>query len=205
MGAAGWFVLGIGTSQTDGAGLLMVVLWLALLGWRGRNSELTPGRNALVLFGIVFMTLIAFGSLLAAIASGLALHPPDMGIRGADSYAGYLSWYEARSGRELPVGWTLTVPLWVWHTLMLAWSLWVAWRFIGWARWGWAQVNVGQLWKKWESRAYVPPTPPPGPSAPVAPMYEAPPAPAGPVAPAGPAAPAGPPASAQEPEQGGES
>jgi hypothetical protein len=174
MGALGWFVLGIGTSQTDGAGLLMVVLWLALLGWRGGQKDLTSTKTAFALLGIAFMTLVAFGCLLAAIASGLALHPPDMGIRGGGSYAGYLSWYQARSGTELPVGWTFTVPLWVWHTLMLAWSLWVAWRFIGWARWGWEQVNAGALWRKREVRAFVAPTPPPGPTGPPAPMYGAP-------------------------------
>ena len=148
MAAPSWFVLGIGTTQTDGAGLLMVVLWLALLGWRGRQTELKPGWSNLLVILIAGMTFIAFLSLTAAIASGLALHPPDMGIRGGASSDGYLVWYEARSAADLPRGWALTVPLWVWHVLMLVWSLWVARMFIRWARWGWAQMQQGGFWRR---------------------------------------------------------
>jgi membrane protein YdbS with pleckstrin-like domain len=71
-----------------------------------------------------------------------------MGIRGGASSDGYLVWYEARSAADLPRGWSLTVPLWVWHVLMLVWSLWVARMFIRWARWGWAQMQQGGFWRR---------------------------------------------------------
>jgi hypothetical protein len=97
---------------------------------------------------IVAATPVAVVSLILAIENGLRLYPPDMGVQGAGSNNNTLFWYADNVASQLPQGWVVSLPLWVWHALMLLWALWVAWRCVVWARWGWAQFGQGGLWKR---------------------------------------------------------
>jgi hypothetical protein len=165
MNALSWFVLGLGTSQADYMALLSVVAWLVLLGIRGRRADRGLNTHNFFQIGIVLASLPALLSLLVAIEQGLRLYPPDMGVSGAGSGGSLLRWYVDRADGEMPQGWVLSVPLWTWHVLMLAWALWVAWRFVGWVRWGWHQFGIGGLWKSAPPRplgtppGYVGPSP----------------------------------------------
>ncbi|WP_232470509.1 hypothetical protein [Methylococcus sp. BF19-07] len=47
----------------------------------------------------------------------------DMGITGYDSNAYRLNWYTDRSGPLLPEPWVISVPLFAYRLLMLAWAL----------------------------------------------------------------------------------
>ena len=60
-----------------------------------------------------------------------------MWIRGHGSSATLLNWYQDRGGPRLPEVWVISVPLWVYRALMLAWALWLAVRLLDWLRWGW--------------------------------------------------------------------
>jgi hypothetical protein len=42
----------------------------------------------------------------------------------------------------------LSLPLWVFRLLMLAWSLWLASRLLRWLRWGFDAFREGGLWRK---------------------------------------------------------
>jgi hypothetical protein len=82
---------------------------------------------------------------------------PEMQIAGNGSTAYALSWYQDRSGSVLPRGLVLSVPLWVYRFLMLAWALWLAFALLGWLRWAWGSFSSGGLWKPRRPRIATPP------------------------------------------------
>lgn len=154
---AGWVVLGLGTSQAPTSALLLVMFWLVLLAWLPTTGPMKPGMYNVRQLFLAGLTLVALGQLLLAVSMGLSLDPPDMGVRGAESWGQNLHWYQQATDGPLPIGWTLSVPLWVWHGLMLAWSLWLSWRTIGWLRWGWAQATADGVWRGvWKAPAAGP-------------------------------------------------
>jgi hypothetical protein len=40
----------------------------------------------------------------------------------------------------------LSVPLFVYRSLMLLWALWLAWSLLKWLRWAWQCFSMGGLW-----------------------------------------------------------
>lgn len=142
-----WILLGIGLTQTEIWVGLAIVGWLLVLGLRGRQAA-AMGRlrfNATQI-GLFLLTLVALMMLFQAVKHGL-LGFPQMQISGNDSSAYDLHWYQDRSAAALPRAWILSVPLWVYRGLMLAWALWLAFALLRWLRWGWECVSSGGLWK----------------------------------------------------------
>jgi hypothetical protein len=147
LGAASWFLLGLGLAQASLAAAAVVVAWfVALAGRRRYAASLGRGPfNALqVLLGL--WTVAALLSLLDGVHSGL-LGYPDMLIEGNDSSASRLNWYQDRFDGGLPIAWVLTLPLWVYRLLMLAWALWLARSVLKWARWAWESFSAGGYWR----------------------------------------------------------
>jgi hypothetical protein len=109
---------------------------------------------------LVVWTLVAIGFLYAAAQQGLALHP-DMQVAGGGSNDTILQWYQDRVDGALPRPWVLSVPLWVYRLVMLAWSLWLALRLIRWLPWGWDSFTSGSLWRPLRAPKTGPKAPPP--------------------------------------------
>jgi hypothetical protein len=42
----------------------------------------------------------------------------------------------------------LTVPIFVYRLLMLAWALWLAFALLRWLKWGWGCYTTHGLWRK---------------------------------------------------------
>jgi hypothetical protein len=91
--------------------------------------------------------VLALVCLVAAIPQGL-LGSPDMQIAGNGSYGHSLRWFADRSADALPTAGAISVPLWVYKLLMLAWALWLASAVIGWLRYGFAAWTRGGYWRK---------------------------------------------------------
>jgi len=143
-----WALLLIGLSQASLPGGLMVVGWLLGLAWRRKQgADLTARSFRGVQIGLVFLTLAALAVLADAVAEGL-LGLPSMQIAGNQSDAYHLNWYLDRSGLELPRPWIVSVPLWVYRALMLAWALWLANTLLNWLRWGWGCFTTGGIWSR---------------------------------------------------------
>jgi hypothetical protein len=143
-----WLLLGLGLSQAGVWSGLLVVGWLFALGLRARlDRDLPPWRFNLLQTGLMLLSLSALAALVAAVHQGL-LGPPEMQIAGNGSTAGRLGWYQDRSGPELPQVWVISVPIWVYRVLMLAWALWLTLRLIGWLRWGWKGLASPVLWRE---------------------------------------------------------
>ncbi|MCY1072156.1 hypothetical protein OV090_45845 [Nannocystis sp. RBIL2] len=160
-----WFLLGLGLSTVTVFEAMVVIGWFLLLGWRRRRVDLAPGWFALRQLTIAFWTLVACSALVTAVHAGL-LGQPDMQIEGNGSWASSLRWYQDRVeyvegvGGLMPRPWVLSVSLWWYRGLMLAWALWLAWSMIRWLPWGWQSASQGGLWRPlW--RPSPPKTPPP--------------------------------------------
>ena len=144
-----WLLLSLGLSQIPVAMAALVVAWLLLLGLRkqkGEELKQTVPFN-LMQVSLVFLTVLALGTLFFAIQQGLLGHP-DMQIGGNGSYGHSLHWYQDRVERLLPEAWVITVPLLVYRIAMLLWALWIASALLRWLRWGWECFTTGDIWKK---------------------------------------------------------
>lgn len=149
LGTLSWALLAVGLTQSTAWVGLLVVGWLLALGWRARtDTTRIPRRkfNALQV-GLLLLTLLALAMLFEAVKHGL-LGYPQMQIAGNGSSAWALHWYQDRSAATLPRAWMLSVPMWAYRALMLAWALWLAFALLHWLRWGWDCVSQGGLWKK---------------------------------------------------------
>ena len=142
-----WFLLLLGLSQLAIEYALLVVAWLCLLGLRRKQPmQQAFYFNALQLL-LIALTLAAGVCLFLAVEKGL-LGSPEMQIRGNQSTAYDLNWYQDRTDKQLPIASVISVPLWVYRGLMLVWSLWLAVYLLIWLKWGWQCFAVDGLWRK---------------------------------------------------------
>jgi hypothetical protein len=154
LGTLQWLLLCVGLSQVPIALAAMVAAWPMALGLRKRRGD-TGARFWFNLsqLGLVALSAIALGILVAAIHEGL-LGRPDMQIRGNGSHGELLRWFSDRTTGPLPEAWVISVPLLVYRGAMLLWALWLARSLVTWLRWGWEAFSAGGLWRK------APPKPP---------------------------------------------
>jgi hypothetical protein len=153
-----WMLLAIGLTQVPLVLALVVIGWLFLLRWRGCASFLRLpawGYNLLQVL-LILVTLVALGVFVGVVAAGL-LGSPEMFISGNGSSSHLLQWYEARCGELLPRPGCVTVSIWWYRFLMLAWALWLAAALIRWLRWAWQQFSTGGCFRPGEPTRSGPP------------------------------------------------
>ncbi len=155
-----WLLLGVGLTQAPLPASGLVVVWLLVLGWRGRWAERLASAPRIAFrslqIALVLLTLAAAVALAIAIEQGL-LGTPEMRIAGNGSDAGTLRWYLDRSAPALPQPWALALSTGWYRAAMLSWALWLALAGVGWVRWGFAQWTAGGAWGG--RRAEAPPAP----------------------------------------------
>lgn len=117
--------------------------------------------NLLQIF-LVGLTVAMLIILVVTVTEGL-LGNPEMFIRGNDSTRTWLQWFEPRSGHELPQPVLVSVSVWFYRLLMLAWALWLAGALIRWLKWAWTQFSSGGFWKRLATDRNTPPSAPPPP------------------------------------------
>jgi hypothetical protein len=120
---------------------------LFALGGRARFKPDVDRRwfnFAQILLGL--LTLIALSTLFGAVRHGL-LGFPEMQITGNSSTAWDLNWYQDRNEASIPQAWVMSVPMWVYRGLMLAWALWLAYALLRWLKWGWGCFSAGGYWR----------------------------------------------------------
>jgi hypothetical protein len=143
-----WALLMVGLSQIPVWAAALVAGWLFALGARGRHgAKLSVRAFDSMQIGLAIWTALALGLLFSAIAQGL-LGNPDMQLAGNGSSSHQLRWFQDRYERTLPTAWVLSVSIWAYRLLMLAWALWLATALLGWLRWGWQQFSAETLWKR---------------------------------------------------------
>jgi hypothetical protein len=144
-----WVLLAVGLTQVHVAAGMWVVAWLFLLAWRGRQEpdQMRAWRFDLLQVGLVLITLVALGILVVVVSKGL-LGSPEMFVRGNGSSQTHLQWYQGRVGPELPQPYVVSISVWFYRLLMLAWALWLAAALLRWLHWGWNQFSHGGGWKR---------------------------------------------------------
>jgi hypothetical protein len=151
------FLLVLGFSTFSWLALLYIALWLIVIDWRARTDACASWpawKFNFMQTGIVVLTVAMLTRLIDAVPAGL-LSIPDMGISGNGSSAGQLSWFADQAGPLLPVGWIISLPVWVYRLLMLAWALWLAYILIRWLGRGFAAWLRYGYWKNisWKGAA----------------------------------------------------
>lgn len=142
-----WFLLLLGLSQIPLAAALIVIGWLLAMGWRCERPLFGVKTFNAAQIGLGLLSLLSLGLLFYAVQQGL-LGSPAMQIGGNDSNAYQLNWYQDRSAAMLPVATVISLPLFGYRLLMLAWSLWLALALLNWLKWGWGCFANGGLWRK---------------------------------------------------------
>jgi hypothetical protein len=172
LGMAQWLLLILGLTQTSALeGLVVIGLFLAL-AWRSRRPPISALVHDLVQILLVVWVLVAVAVLYGVIEQGLLLRP-NMQVAGAESTNAALRWYADRVQNATPPAGAITVPLWIYRGLMLAWALWLAAALVRWAGWTWRALGEGGFWrplprrpKKAKAVDSVPTTPPSPPESP---------------------------------------
>ena len=85
--------------------------------------------------------------MIVVVASGL-MSGADMQIAGNHSSDHVLQWFTDQTGAALPRPWFVSVPMYVFKLLALAWALWLAFALVAWLRWGFAAFGEGGLWAR---------------------------------------------------------
>ncbi|MGV3532672.1 MAG: hypothetical protein ACO1QR_09915, partial [Chthoniobacteraceae bacterium] len=138
----------------------VVVAWLFFLAWRGHESfQRLRGREYNILqFVLIGITAVALGILVFAVGEGL-LGRPEMFISGNDSHRTLLRWYESRSDATLTTPGCISVSIWWYRFLMLAWALWLAAALIRWLRMAWQNFSRGGVFRPFRKPVPPPPLP----------------------------------------------
>lgn len=154
-----WALLAIGLTQVHLIPALIVVVWLFALAWRGKSAESQIKFRWLfniLQLALIVLTAVAVGVLLDVLRTGL-LGSPEMFISGNGSTRSELRWFQARAEGTLPTPWILSVSIWWYRFLMLAWALWLANALLGWTRWGWMQFSQGGVFRRGVKKGAVAP------------------------------------------------
>jgi hypothetical protein len=164
-----WVVLAIGAGQAGLEPVLVVLAFIVVVSLRERYGARLAGWkfNAMQL-GFALFALAAVATLLEAIHNGL-LGRPTMLVSGNGSSDALLRWYVDRAVDATPQAAYVSLPLWIWRLLMLAWSVWLALTVVRVATWVWQAFSAGGRWRKLARRLPKPPPPsaPPQPPSPL--------------------------------------
>lgn len=143
-----WGLLALGLTQVHPLAMLLVICWFFLIAFRGsdRGVSLRPVPFNLIQICIILLALPVAGTILAALHRGL-LGVPEMMVMGNQSSSTSLKWFAQRTDQLLPEAGVISVSIWYYRILMLAWALWLAISALRWIRWGWGQFSRRTFWK----------------------------------------------------------
>ncbi|MBL9181051.1 MAG: hypothetical protein JNN17_02840 [Verrucomicrobiaceae bacterium] len=156
-----WALLMLGFMQLPLFIGAAVVLWFFVIAWRGSAPSAIKPAGFFNVMQIILAgaSLIALLCMLAVVHQGL-LGRPEMFVTGYGSTTDMLQWFQDRTADgSLPRPVVISVSIWVYRALMLAWALWLASRVLRWLPWAAKQLSAGQIWKRGETkrRAATPP------------------------------------------------
>jgi hypothetical protein len=144
-----WLLLGLGLSTLSWFVFLGMIVWLLAMRWRRDWNARAVARwpfNVVQLL-LALLSVVAVASLVfSGIRYGL-LAAPDMGVVGPGSGGTIFRWFADRSESLLPQPIVVSLPLWVYKTLMFAWALWIALSLARWLRFAWDAWSRNGLWR----------------------------------------------------------
>jgi len=147
-----WVLLGLGLTQTSPVAAALVAGLPLVLAWRARRSAKSWLAFDLAQVGLLVWVVVALGCLYSAVETGLLLRPA-MQVAGNGSTDTVLRWFADRAQTALPRVSVVSLPVWIYRGLMLAWSLWLAAGLVRGATWTFHAFTQGGAWRGWTRRA----------------------------------------------------
>ncbi len=141
-----WLLLGLGLSQVPVWYSVAIAGWFLVSGYRKDRPVQNKWLFDLLQLGLVLWTTVALVLVFISIEQGL-LGLPDMQVRGNNSSAELLRWFQDRSPDTLPRAWVVSLPLYFYRIVMLFWALWLALALIRWLKWAWTCFSSNGVWK----------------------------------------------------------
>ncbi len=140
-----WLLLAIGLTQVPWSLAAVVVGWLFWLVWRGHESfQKIPGwLYALLQIALIVLTFVVLGAFVEVVDKGLRGFPLTYIEGNGSTQGGYLKWFQPSAAGLLPQPECVTLSVWFYRFLMLAWALWLASALLRWLKWGWTQFGLG--------------------------------------------------------------
>jgi hypothetical protein len=124
-----------------------VAAWLLVAGAKARWSGTTSWwQFNLAQLSVAAMTIAALAAIVVAVPAGL-LGTPDMHIAGNGSWGNSLQWFADRSDSVLPGTSAVSLPIWAYKLLVLAWALWLSFALLRWLPWVWSCFSSLGLWR----------------------------------------------------------
>lgn len=147
LGTRHWLLLGVGFSTFSWPALALVVIWVLVCGAREKlTHDFSWWRFNLMQIAIGGLTVLALLNIVTSLPMGL-LGVPDMHVAGQNSYGDVLNWFADRSDSVLPTASVVTVPMWIYKVLILAWALWFSFALLRWLPWVWKCFSSDGYWR----------------------------------------------------------
>lgn len=137
-----WTLLLLGVSQNSIFSIIIVIGTFILAALKPIIFKETTPRLKYDMYQIILsiLILISLAILLATLNHGLLFNP--------EIYtSSQLSWFTEQSDTASGA-WFISLPLWIYHTIMFTWAIWLAFSFTKLAKWFWAILSQPQLWLK---------------------------------------------------------
>ena len=143
-----WILLWIGLSASEPLSALVIVSCIFALKVRNTMDVKTTKEVVFNAFQVllIVLVLLSVAAFITSIEQGL-LGSPHMQISGNGSSAYELNWFSDRIAEVLPQANMISVPVYIYRLIMLAWSIWLAFAVIKWAQWGWIAFSREGYWK----------------------------------------------------------
>lgn len=142
-----WALLGLGLVTRSLPAVVLAAGWFFALEMRRLHR---PEKR--LVFNALQLVLLAWGVLVVTVlfdaVKGGLLGVPDMQIAGNGSTATLLHWTVDRVAGAFPEPAVWSLPVWTFRLVMLAWSLWLALKVVGWVRWAVEALREGGFWMK---------------------------------------------------------
>lgn len=149
-----WLLLGVGLCSVWHYALIPIALWLFVISWRAtlEPEKIFRPRQFAALQVVLIVFCVFLVLLVAALIPQSLLANPEMFILGNGSSSHRLRWFQDMTPGQMPRFGYFALPSWVFHGLMLVWSLWLARKAVQWLKFALRALQEGRAWKWSESR-----------------------------------------------------
>lgn len=140
-------ILAAGASLVDLKMLVFLGIWFFAIWLKSRTKEEIARPwlyrlGQLVLCGVtIFVLYFLVRTIVAALTND-----PNMYIVGSNYTNGWFTWFSDEITGTVPSPWILSVPMWIYLVLILAWVMWLVFTLLQWMRAWWESLKVPVLW-----------------------------------------------------------
>ena len=142
-------LLSLGVTLVNLEIALLLAIWFLAIWYRRAHPPDQAQRGRYIATQCLFalLSVVTIFALVLTVPRAL-LGQPQMEVFGLGSSAHEFFWFNDQTDGTLPVPWIFSLPLWVYHLLMVGWGFWLAFALVRWVRTAWAAISQPILWPK---------------------------------------------------------